>query len=211
MIAGADVALSVVLTSCSTFLAVVATPALVKWLVGGSIAVSGWTLMLATAKVVLGPVLLGMFLNQKAPRLSRWLSRFTPLASVVIVAIICGGVVSSNADLMKNAVVGPSAITAVLLLHTLGFGLGYILPRWLAGASVRTARTVSIEVGMQNSALAVVLAQSMGASPLASLPGALSATAHSCLGSLLAAVWRLSDAAPSVTVESVTPEKNNGE
>ena len=46
---------------------------------------------------------------------------------------------------------------------------------------------------MQNSALAVVLARSVGADPLASLPGAISATVHSCIGSLLAAVWRLKD------------------
>jgi predicted Na+-dependent transporter len=43
---------------------------------------------------------------------------------------------------------------------------------------------------MQNSALAVVPARSIGAHPLASLPGALSATVHSCLGSMLAAYWR---------------------
>jgi BASS family bile acid:Na+ symporter len=46
---------------------------------------------------------------------------------------------------------------------------------------------------MQNSALAVVLAKSIGADPLSYLPGALSATAHSCLGSGLAAFWRWLD------------------
>jgi BASS family bile acid:Na+ symporter len=46
---------------------------------------------------------------------------------------------------------------------------------------------------MQNSALAIVLAKSMGADPLSYLPGALSATAHSCLGSGLATFWRIID------------------
>lgn len=192
LIAGADVALSVVLTSCSTLLAVVATPALVKLLVGGTTAVSGLALCIATAKVVLGPVLLGMVLNQKAPRLARWLSRFTPLASVLLVSAICGGVVAQNASLTSQAsAVGPAVIVSVLLLHLLGFAMGYAVPRFIAGAPERTARTVSIEVGMQNSALAVVLAKSMGAPILACLPGALSATAHSCLGSMLAALWRI--------------------
>ena len=68
--------------------------------------------------------------------------------------------------------------------HALGFG-------------ERTARTISIETGMQNSALAVVLAKSMGADPLSYLPGALSATAHSCLGSGLAAIWRVVDSRKS--------------
>jgi BASS family bile acid:Na+ symporter len=46
---------------------------------------------------------------------------------------------------------------------------------------------------MQNSALAIVLAKSMGADPMSYLPGALSATAHSCLGSGLATFWRMID------------------
>ena len=67
------------------------------------------------------------------------------------------------------------------------------MPKKLFRFSERTARTISIETGMQNSALAVVLAKSIGADPLSYLPGALSATAHSCLGSALAAYWRVVD------------------
>jgi BASS family bile acid:Na+ symporter len=52
---------------------------------------------------------------------------------------------------------------------------------------------VSIEVGMQNSGLAVVLARSgFAASPLTALPGAISAVVHAVLGSLLASWWRRS-------------------
>jgi BASS family bile acid:Na+ symporter len=72
-----------------------------------------------------------------------------------------------------------------------------MVPRLAFGFSERTARTISIETGMQNSALAVVLAKSMGADPISYLPGALSATAHSCLGSGLAAFWRVIDSRKS--------------
>lgn len=88
LIAKADVALSVLLTSCSTILASVATPLLVKLLVGSTIAISGWTLCTATARVVLLPVILGMFVNARAPKLASRISRFTPFASVVLVALI---------------------------------------------------------------------------------------------------------------------------
>ena len=88
LIAKADVALSVLLTSCSTILASVATPILVKLLVGSTIAISGWTLCTATARVVLLPVLLGMLVNARAPKLATRISRFTPFASVVLVALI---------------------------------------------------------------------------------------------------------------------------
>ena len=78
----------------------------------------------------------------------------------------------------------------MLGLHSVGFLVGYLVPRRGLGFGERTSRTISIETGMQNSALAVVLARSIGAPPIASLPGALSATAHSCMGSILAAYWR---------------------
>jgi len=196
LIAKADVALSVLLTSCSTILASIATPLLVKLLVGSTIAISGWTLCTATARVVLLPVLLGMFVNARAPKLASRISRFTPFASVVLVALICGGVVAENAPLLFSATssggVGliPLIVASVLSLHTVGFLAGYLVPRKVLGFGERTSRTISIETGMQNSALAVVLARSIGAPPIASLPGAISATAHSCMGSILAAYWR---------------------
>jgi len=194
LIAKADVALSVILTTFSTMLAVVATPLLVKLLVGSEIAVSGVALVEATARVVLLPVVLGMLLNARAPKLSQALSRFTPFASVLLVSVICGGVVAQNAPMLlqSSSTVGlPAIVGSVLLLHTLGFAAGYFIPKFGFGRSETSSRTISIEVGMQNSALAVVLARSIGAPPLACLPGALSATVHSCLGSLLAAYWRL--------------------
>ena len=47
---------------------------------------------------------------------------------------------------------------------------------------------------MQNSALGVVLALAHFADPLTAVPCAVSATAHSCIGSALAAYWRSRDA-----------------
>ena len=44
---------------------------------------------------------------------------------------------------------------------------------------------------MQNSALAVVLSKHFPNPQLCALPGAISATCHSLLGSTLAVIWRL--------------------
>lgn len=205
LIANADVALSVVLTSCSTILASIVTPMLVKLLSSAGetsiashavVSISGWALCAATAKVVLGPILIGMALNSKAPKLCQWISRFTPFASVLLVSLICGGVVAQNAASMAMTV-GESflnvALLSVFLLHCIGFAAGFIIPRYAFKCDERTSRTVSIETGMQNSALACVLAKSISGDPLMSLPGALSATMHSCLGSILAAYWRARD------------------
>ena len=264
LIAGANVALSVILTTCSTLAAVVMTPLLVKLLVGSTISVSGLTLCAATARVVLLPVLGGMLFKANAPRTARTVSRFAPFVSVLLVSLICGGVVAQTVPLLsETATMGASAmgvgsgllnlgswsgagavaiprvaaltglgywtslhpaiapiilgglllstagggssllssssvvnlplvLSAVMLLHVIGFAVGYMVPKTLLPNKERNARTISIEVGMQNSALAVVLARSIaGVHPAASLPGALSATVHSCLGSLLAAYWRM--------------------
>ena len=107
-----------------------------------------------------------------------------------------GGVVAENAPLLLSTTLSggaglvPLIMSSVLCLHSVGFLAGYLVPRRGLGFGERTSRTISIETGMQNSALAVVLARSIGAPPIASLPGALSATAHSCMGSILAAYWR---------------------
>jgi len=192
LIAGADVALSVVLTSCSTLLASFLTPLLVQLLIGSTVQINGWKLFQATAQVVFLPVIAGMFLNAKAPALCRTLSLFAPFAGVLFVALICGGVVAQNAVLSSTSPSLPLVLLSVVSLHSLGFLLGYLLPKFLFSFDEKSSRTLSIEVGMQNSALAVVLANSLG-HPLAALPGALSATVHSCLGSLLAAYWRFLD------------------
>lgn len=63
----------------------------------------------------------------------------------------------------------------------------------LLGIKERQARTNSIEVGMQNSALGAVLATLHFADPLTAIPAAISATMHSLLGSTLAGFWRLVD------------------
>ena len=59
-----------------------------------------------------------------------------------------------------------------------------------AGVDEAARRTGSIETGMQNSALAVGLAGAAGLPPAAKLPGAISATIHSIMGSVLARRWR---------------------
>lgn len=80
-------------------------------------------------------------------------------------------------------------IVAVIALHVTGFFFGYLLSRFL-GFKESTSRTISIEVGMQNSVLGVVLASRHFASPLVAVPCAVSSVVHSIVGSALARFWR---------------------
>jgi len=107
---------------------------------------------------------------------------------VLLIAAICGSVIANNAAAVLSA--GPRLLAAVAALHAGGFFLGYSISKIL-GLPESAARTNSIEVGMQNSALGALLASKHFVSnPLAAVPCAISACAHSMMGSFLAAFWR---------------------
>jgi BASS family bile acid:Na+ symporter len=188
-LARANVALSVLMTMCSTFGAVILTPLLTKWLAEEYVHVDAWALFLDTVKVVLGPLVLGLVLHHSAPRVVKAVLPLAPLVSVITIAMICASIIGQRADdIRKSAGV---LLLAVLLLHSGGFALGWLFAR-LFGYEETVRRTVSIEVGMQNSGLGVVLAQNnFSEMPSTATPCAISAVFHSVIGSLLAGLWRL--------------------
>ena len=95
-------------------------------------------------------------------------------------------IVALNHDSLANFA---TIVAAVVILHNAtGLFGGYWLPRWL-GRDRRECRTLAIEVGMQNSGLAVALAVKYF-SASAALPGALFSIWHNLSGSLLAGIWR---------------------
>lgn len=190
-IARADVALSVTMTAASTLLAVLMTPTLTALLARSRVDVPAAGLLMDTLEVVLLPVLGGALFKWRFPRASERVLPFAPLAAVIAIALIVGSIIGSGRSQVLEA--GGRLVAAVLCLHAGGFLLGFVATRLLLRDET-VARTVSIEVGMQNSGLGVVLARQNFASPLTALPSAISAVCHSLVGSLVAAFWRARDA-----------------
>jgi BASS family bile acid:Na+ symporter len=187
-LAKANVALSVTMTALSTMAAVVMTPSLTQVLAGSRMNVDGWGLFVETLKVVVLPVVLGALLNRFAPAFTRKATVVSPLVAVLLIAMIVASIL--GAGLSKIAEGGLRLVGAVLSLHLSGFGLGYLLSRMLS-RNESVARTVSIEVGMQNSGLGAHLARSNFPAGLGvDVPSALSALTHCVYGSLVAAVWQ---------------------
>ena len=187
-IARADVALSVLMTTCTTLGAVVLTPLLTKLLAGRLVEVDAWGLFLSTLQVVVLPVAAGVAINRFLPRVVRAVMPVAPLVSVITIALVCASIIGQNAAAVLGS--GPQLLLAVVLLHAIGFGVGYLFAR-LLGYDRIVARTISIEVGMQNSGLGVVLAQKhFPAEPLTAVHCAISSVVHSVIGSLLAGWWR---------------------
>lgn len=110
-----------------------------------------------------------------------------PLVSMIVIALICASIIGAHAGTIKDSAL--SLLSAIALLHLGGFTLGFVLAR-LIKLEESACRTIAIEVGMQNSGLGAVLAQSSFAQ-MAPVPSAISASFHSIIGSLFAAWWRL--------------------
>lgn len=197
-LARANVALSVLMTVVSTFVAIILTPYLTKWLAGTLVEVDAVALCISTVKVVLVPVLIGLLLNRYLPKASKQLSKVSPVVSVVAIVLIVASVIGQKNDVVLSS--GWRLLAAPALLHLGGFGLGYFLAR-IFGLLEDSCRTISIEVGMQNSGLGTHLANKHFPGTVAPVPCAISAVYHCIIGSILAGLWRMRPVNEKLTVK----------
>uniref|UniRef100_A0A1J3JRX5 Putative sodium/metabolite cotransporter BASS1, chloroplastic n=1 Tax=Noccaea caerulescens TaxID=107243 RepID=A0A1J3JRX5_NOCCA len=188
-IARGNVALSVLMTAASTLSAVIMTPLLTAKLAKQYVSVDALGLVMSTLQVVLLPVLAGAFLNQYFQKLVKFVSPVLAPIAVGTVAILCGTAIGQNASAILTS--GKQVVLASVLLHLSGFLFGYLFSRLLK-IDVASSRTISIEVGMQNSVLGLVLAAQHFGNPLTAVPCAVSSVCHSIIGSVLAGIWRRS-------------------
>lgn len=194
--ARANVALSVTMTMASTMLAIALTPLLTGWLGGVYVEIDRWSLFRGMVSIVLVPVVVGVAMARYLPGATRRIVPVAPLVSILFVVVIVAGIVARSKPLIETH--AGVLLLALFLLHAAGFALGWGISRTI-GFGRQEARTISVEVGMQNSGLGASLASTPAfaaqfASPmqaaLAPVPSAISAVYHVVIGSILAAVWR---------------------
>ena len=185
-LAGGDVALSVSMTLMSTLWSVVLTPYLVWFYSGAEINVDIQAMIFSIAKIVIIPILLGLLANRYIPELGKRLNQYLPDLASGVILIVIAIIVALNAD--EIATLGMTAALAVMLHNLIGLAGGYWIARWNGHTEVE-ARTIAIEVGIQNSGLGVALALKFYG-PVAALPGALFSIWHNISGSVLAAFWK---------------------
>ncbi|CAD7696918.1 unnamed protein product [Ostreobium quekettii] len=186
-IANGDVALSVLMTTASTVGSIVMTPLLTKLLVGTLVPVNAMGLAVSTLQVILLPTLLGVMINEMAHKTVKKITPLLPVIGVALTTVLTASPVGQSASVLK--VNGLRLVLPVFLLHAIAFPFGYILSRALRFPE-RESRTVSIETGMQSSALGFLLAQRHFADPLVMVPSAVSVLFQAGLGSALAVFWR---------------------
>lgn len=185
-IAGGDVSMSVSMTILSTLLAPIVTPALVYLLAGRWVDVSIIAMFKSVVKVILLPVLLGISIKKINPTAVSKSKDVFPLISSLAIILIISGIIGSNAD--KIAQSGLIVLVIVAIHNALGL-LGGLLVAKLAKMDYDKATALAIEVGMQNSGLAIQLASvNFALNPLATLPGAIFSIWHNIAGSIFASI-----------------------
>lgn len=184
-LANANVALSVAITSVSTLLAPFLTPALIYLFAHEWLQVSFISMFWSVVQVILIPIIIGFVLQKVFKKFADTTATALPIVSVVAISLILASVVgSSKAQILATGLL----IFAVVILHNLiGYVLGYTFAKILK-LDRPDKKAVSIEVGMQNSGLAVSLA-TVHFNPLSAVPGAVFSLIHNITGPILAKYW----------------------
>jgi BASS family bile acid:Na+ symporter len=185
-LAKGNLALSITLTFISTLLSVVATPLLTWVWLGQAVDVPITSMMLSILQIVLVPVLAGLLLNSVFGKALAPLKPVLPSVAVIAIVFIIAIVVAQNSGNLAS--VGMLVMLAVILHNVGGLASAYGICRLLRHEE-SVCRTIAIEVGMQNSGLAVALA-SQYYTAVAALPGAVFSLWHNVSGSLLAGYWQ---------------------
>lgn len=182
-----NVALSVLMTTCSTIGAIAMTPLLTKLLAGQLVPVDAAGLAISTFQVVLVPTIVGVLAHEYFPKFTERIISITPLIGVILTTLLCASPIGQVAEVLKTQ--GAQLILPVALLHAVAFTLGYWMSKW-SSFGESTSRTISIECGMQSSALGFLLAQKHFTNPLVAVPSAVSVVCMALGGSALAVFWR---------------------
>ncbi|KAG0572939.1 hypothetical protein KC19_VG136000 [Ceratodon purpureus] len=182
-----NVALSVLMTTASTIGAIFMTPLLTKLLAGQLVPVDAVGLAVSTFQVVLMPTIVGVVAHEMFPNFVEKIITVTPLVGVVMTTLLCASPIGQVSEVLVSQ--GAQLIIPVAILHGAAFLLGYWMSK-LFKFGESTSRTISIECGMQSSALGFLLAQKHFSNPLVAVPSAVSVVCMALGGAGLAVFWR---------------------
>ncbi len=164
LLAGGDVALAVTITAISTVASAATLPAfaeLASLITQRELASFSMPAGLLARSMLIGvvaPLLVGMALRRFAPRLAQGLEPRLRPVSIAIFAAIVAYTFASNADAFRTH--GLSLGPAMLLLNLVGMGAAVALA---SAMKLRREQSIAVafETGLQNAAVAIVVALSV--------------------------------------------------
>ncbi|MEL6140365.1 MAG: bile acid:sodium symporter family protein [Bacteroidota bacterium] len=186
-IAKGNLALSLTLTMVATLLAPIVTPTLMKLLADQLVPINFLAMLWSIMKITILPVAAGLLFNHFFHGRFRWLDRAMPILSMAGIALVITIITAAGRDSLLS--IGLVLIGLVLVHNSLGYLLGYWTAK-LSGLDTASARTIALEVGMQNSGLASGIALEMGRVATMGLAPAVFGPLMNTTGSILATFWR---------------------
>jgi len=159
----ANAPLSVLLTTFSTLAAAFTTPFVFKQ--GQNVltsltrsqttfSIDFFSMFLSIVQLILVPLILGMLLRQWQPTFT---AKIIPTVKRVSLVIFIAFILFAVAGNLENIRQHLHRVFLIVMVHNgLALALGYYFPKWM-GRSTQDARTISIETGIQNSGLALIL------------------------------------------------------
>lgn len=185
-LAKANLALSLTITSIATLLAPFVTPLLMKLLAGEFIEIDVLAMTWSIVKMIIIPIGAGLLFNKLFSNRTKLLDKILPLISMIGIALIIIVITAAGRDSLLE--IGLWLIFLVLIHNSVGYLVGYWYARGFK-LSERDARTIAIEVGMQNGGLASGIAHSIGKIATMGLAPAIFGPLMNVTGSILASYW----------------------
>ena len=176
-----NVPLSLMCTLTSTILSILLTPYLILFLADKSINIDLISLMYSTSKIILIPLILGLFVRIYFFKFVDRIKFLFPIISELTIALVIAVIFAINSESLK--ILNTTILLGVILHNIGGLLIGYFVARFLT-LSNASIKTISIEVGMQNSGLAMALSV-IHFSKVVAFPAALFSLWHNISASVL--------------------------
>lgn len=186
-IAGANVALSVTMTACSTLISPVTTPLAMRLLAGQYVPIAFLPMMISILKIIIVPIVLGLLINRYLPKVAEKLKPLMPAVAMFAICMVIAVTVALARDQFVQ--VGLALFGAAACHNALGYTLGYSGGR-VFGLNRRDCRTIALEVGIQNGGMATSLAFNVMKSPVVAMGSAVFGPWSAVTSSVLASWWR---------------------
>lgn len=172
MFSKGDLALSVTLTAITSLLAPFWLPLAASVILSNIESVQSIELDIAQMfmelfSVTIIPILIGMYIKHRTPTFAGKLQKPVATFALIFLLLIIVALILKYLHILRDytAIIAP----AILLLAILAYGGGYVIARFMATTPAQV-RSISMEVGIQNAALALLVTASILKIPEMTLP-----------------------------------------
>lgn len=159
-----DTALSITMTAISSMVAIITIPLIVNislshfLQIGEYVPLPVFETIIKLTLITLFPVAIGMFIRSKAQKFANKMDKPVKIVSGILLFLIIFAAINTNRDIFVQSFrdVGPTALTLNLFMLI----VGYLTAR-LFRLNVTQSITISIETGIQNGTLGILIASTL--------------------------------------------------